>query len=419
MGFRNKAIFFDTFIGVFCWVGFWLKLSFRVSFMGGEFHEPIGNFDGSGSAFDNALVVASCGLAAFLIASLVRQRIIFNYPNKAKRIDSSMIYSFYNRHRFKLILLFCIAVLIIGVSNTYFGIYQRGEIPKTRLPYGLNGIYTWLLLFGLASFTALILHFEYNKKKKTTYLAAIVGLGETFISNISLLSRGMILNTGALVYGVMCSIGKNHIKTNYRFVIIISIIFVVLFLSSIFIVNNLRDSQTGIFESNSSIRILFLDRMVGIEGVMAVSSFPKKGWDLWNNALGEKFSYNSTSFYDMNIITSPYRNTDMTKHHYISLPGIIAFFFYPGSYIFLFICIFSLGIIAGLIELFVYLVGGKNLILCALLSQVIVLRYTHFGYVPSQSYLLFGALFMNVILIYSFEKFLYLKDKMTIKKSII
>ena len=32
-GFRKGAIFFDTFIGVFLWLGFWLKLTVRVAFL--------------------------------------------------------------------------------------------------------------------------------------------------------------------------------------------------------------------------------------------------------------------------------------------------------------------------------------------------------------------------------------------------
>lgn len=30
-GFRRRALFFDTFVGVFLWLGFWLKLSIRVA----------------------------------------------------------------------------------------------------------------------------------------------------------------------------------------------------------------------------------------------------------------------------------------------------------------------------------------------------------------------------------------------------
>jgi hypothetical protein len=55
-GFRKNAIFFDTFIGIFLWLGFWLKFSVRVAFTSGIFHEPVGAFSGSAEAFDKVLM---------------------------------------------------------------------------------------------------------------------------------------------------------------------------------------------------------------------------------------------------------------------------------------------------------------------------------------------------------------------------
>jgi len=151
---------------------------------------------------------------------------------------------------------------------------------------------------------------------------------------------------------------------------------------------------------------LFIDRWVGIEGVMAVSSYPKLGWNFWDKAWQETYNENATSFYDMNLIESPYINTDKTKHHYISLPGIVAFFFYPGSFAFLFGSMFMLGTIAALIEKIVFNLGGQNVILCSLLAQVIGYRFASFGYVPTQTYLLIGTLFLNLFIIYFADKLL-------------
>ena len=41
------------------------------------------------------------------------------------------------------------------------------------------------------------------------------------------------------------------------------------------------------------------------------------------------------------------------------------------------------------------------------MGQVIAYRYAHFGYVPAQSYLLFGSLFLNILIIYLFNKLLF------------
>jgi len=45
-------------------------------------------------------------------------------------------------------------------------------------------------------------------------------------------------------------------------------------------------------------------------------------------------------------------------------------------------------------------------VLCALFAQVIAFRYASFGYVPAQSYLLFGSLMLNGILIVGAERVL-------------
>ena len=94
-GFRKNAIFFDTFIGVFFWLGFWLKLTIRVAFFGGLFHEAIGNFDGSGVAFDKTLLVSSCGIFGFLLASFVREKLSYNYPQKIEGVTQQGLFDFY------------------------------------------------------------------------------------------------------------------------------------------------------------------------------------------------------------------------------------------------------------------------------------------------------------------------------------
>ncbi len=70
--------------------------------------------------------------------------------------------------------------------------------------------------------------------------------------------------------------------------------------------------------------------------------------------------------------------TDLSKHHFVSLPGIMAFCFYSRSYLSLFVCMFVAGGIASRIEITTNYLGGKNFILCALLTQVVAYRYAHF-----------------------------------------
>jgi hypothetical protein len=235
---------------------------------------------------------------------------------------------------------------------------------------------------------------------------------ESLVTNVSLLSRGMILNAGAIFYGVLAGLKPYSIKSNVRFFIATGLIFIVLFIGSAFAVNHLRSTAYGnkgpmqLQITHRMTTPLFIDRWVGMEGVMAVSSYPYLGWDLWNRALQETYNENKLSFYDSHLIQSAYAKLDTSKHHFISLPGVIAFFFYPGSFLFLFASMFALGTTAAAIEAFVFRLGGRNLVLCALLAQVIAFRFASFGYVPKQSYLLFGTIVLNVLIIYLADRLL-------------
>jgi hypothetical protein len=316
---------------------------------------------------------------------------------------------------------FVVLFVIVAVTNAYYGIYQKGEVPRTVLPFGLSGVYKWLLLFGMASISALVFHFEFLLNRKVSIPVLLVGIFETFFTSVSLLSRGMVLNASALGYGIIKNAGFRKIRLRLNVYVVSGVAFIVLFATSVLVVNYMRTTdyqakymrssdvhviqqKVGVISNTS--KVLFLDRWVGIEGVMAVAGYQKKGWDLWNTAWKEVYVDSGTSYYDLNLITSSYRNMDMSKHHRISLPGILAFCFYPGSFTFLFGCMLLIGLIAGGIEFSVYKLGGKNLILCSLLAQVVAYRYAHFGYVPGQSYLLFGALFLNVGLVYFADKIL-------------
>ena len=267
----------------------------------------------------------------------------------------------------------------------------------------------------LASFSAVILDLEFRLKQQTSYTALAASLLEGFLSNVSLLSRGMILSTGALGYGALRALKPNRIGTTLRFWAISIIAFAILFGCSVPLVNHLRGyiedpAQSFMQDFLRTTPLLVLDRWVGVEGIMAVSSHPRQGWELWGEAWSE-LPARKLSFYDSTFITSPYRNADLTKHNFISLPGSVAFFFYPGWFSFLAACMFVLGLLAAAIEFSVFKLGGKNLILCALLAQVIAARYAHFGYAPRQTYLLLGALYLNVFLLYFADRALAYRQR--------
>lgn len=460
---RPNALFLDTFLAIFLWLGFWLKLVLRLVNGGGYFVES----GGDTSLFDEALLVGIVGLAAVILGSWLRERFIFRYPSNPV-LTLTHCFELYKKHRKVLLSLFVLFFILVTSLNFLLGIYQRGEIPKTKLPYGTDGIIKWLLIFGMATFSAIILKFEVELNKKATLMPAILAMLEAFMSSVSMMSRAMVINVSALGYGLLSTIHRQGFAWNKRYVASVFILFTVLFALSVLSVNYLRANNYNIVtiesgnaqpdsqpKANNSFSLdstnrekasdsgepgdakggkqvpgpsllndikdkfqlvlimtqpLFVDRWVGIEGVLGVLHHGELGWPLWQKAWGEKYSDNQISLYDQ-MIGSAYTTIDTTKHHFVNLPGMIAFLFYPGSYVFLFIAMTFVMIAASLFEIGAFKLSGNNMVLSALIGQIVVFRVTNFGYVPGQSYLLLGSIILNVLMIYALECFLSLKQK--------
>ena len=65
----------------------------------------------------------------------------------------------------------------------------------------------------------------------------------------------------------------------------------------------------------------------------------------------------------------------------------------------------------NLIEYFAFKLSSKNIIFSAIIGQVIAYRLIHFGYMPSNSFMLFGSIILNIFLIFILLKFLKYKFK--------
>ena len=418
LGLTSQALFFDFFIGLFFWLGFWLKFTIKVAFYDGVFPDRVGYFDGSSISFDHALLVASVGMGGLLLATLIRRKFFTGYLNYQPNF-SDALEAIYKKNRLKIFFVFFLIIIFIGSTNFIFAIYQKGTITETFLPFGLNSVYKWLLIFGLASFSSIILDLEFRIRKDVSLISISISIFETFFTSVSMLSRGMILNSSSLIYGLLIMYRLKKKRINLKLLFLVSLIFLLFFIiahQSVSVIRNNTffdrvgsagsDVMSQFGERNHLERAIFIDRWVGIEGVMAVSSHPNMGLKLFKDAINETYNEKDTSFYDKYILTdSPYAETDKSKHHFVSLPGVIAFFYYPGSYILLFLTMLVIGGFSAILEFVNYKITN-NLVLVSLISQVVAYRFSNFGYVPSQSHLLFGAIIANILLIYIMKKLL-------------
>ena len=426
---RKNAIFFETFFSLLLWLGFWFKFTCTIVFTDGVFREGVGIFDYSKKSFDEVLFVTQIGLLSFIISGYLRQLFLFKYPEKLKLPNLKK--KFFSFGRKKIWIFFIFLYIFVALLNFHFKIYQKGLLPIYDLNFIVSGIFKWLLLFGLAAFSATLVFYEFNFYKKFFFISVVIILFETFFTSFSMLSRGMIFNAIALLYGIYKFSKKIDTPNNFRYYLKSMTLIFLLFYISVSSVNYLRanyfyvgksvefvldkadkqtETQTEILKKlptskqiNSEILFLIINRWVGVDGIMAVTS--KKNilsLEFLFSSFKERPTKDTPTFYEL---TFGLEENIPTKELYENvkgntLPGILAFLFYSGSYFVLFIGIFILSIIASSIEFLSFKLSSNNLIFSSLIGQVIAFRFIHFGYLPHQTYLLFGTIILTILFVY-------------------
>jgi hypothetical protein len=427
--FRKKAFFFETFFGILLFLGFWFKFTIIISFTDGIFKEGVGNFDYSPENFDYGLLISSIGIIPLIIVGHLREA-LFYYPSKINL--TSIKKNFLSDNRKNILLVFLIFIILISSLNGYFKVYQKGLIPLQEINFFISGSIKWLLLFGLSSISCILIFLEIRYFKKIFNLTIVIFLFENFLSSVSMISRGMIFNSLSIIYGIYKFSKKTGKSLNIKIFIKMIMVCGVLFYMSVILVNEIRaeyfyigksrvDTQKKINLSedkkffnflnyNSEFFYIATNRWVGIDAIFAVAQNKDKlGRPLLRDAFKEKFQKELPTFYERTFYLNDTNNSAIDIHKNAkgnTLTGIIAFLFYSGSLIFLFMSMLVLMIFANILEFILYKISGKNIIFCSLIGQIVAFRFIHFGYLPSQSYLLFGSIFLTILAVYVFNIFI-------------
>ena len=429
--FSKKTYFFEIFFGGLLWLGFWYKSLIIIIFDNYNFREGAGkfiNFDYNKQIqiLDNSFTTICYGLAGFLLACFIKNTLLNNFFDLKKNFQKNN--KFLNIKILKfLLLIFIITYLTITFSNFFLGIYQRGILSTYQLHFSISAIYKWLLLFGFSSFIAFIFIFAFKSKLKI-YLLSTISIIETFITNISFLSRGMIFNLFAIFIGLYKSNKFYDLKINVKFFLIYLLSIMFFFYLSVITVNYLRaniffikkdlEKTEEITEQKSEIgkkyntsRKAFSEflslsktRWVGIDALIAVESFEGKSFEFFKQSFNDKFNKNKYPFYEKNV-QKRVKKQNNTIQYGITTPGIFAFSYYTGSQIFVFIIIFFISFLLLYFEKFVFLIFN-NLVLCSILSQVLAYRLIHFGYMPQNTYMLLTSILITIIGLFLIKKIL-------------
>ena len=436
--FRKKSFFYESFLGVFLFLGFWFKFSF-ISAFNLSYGEGINIVNGiiTSQNFDDSLVISIVGFLGFILFGHLRE-IYLNYPKEINTLD---FYPLYSKYRNIIIFTFVCLIILIPFLNFYFKIYQRGLIGESY-NFLISGIIKTSLLYFLALISAVILFLDLTTYKKIFISIILLILLESFLSSVSMLSRGMIFNSLALFFGVYKISNKMNINLGVSFFLKILVILFICFFVSVSLVNSLRtfyfqgknlsnnksiiinksnkissqkeatnqkdeyNEKKNIFYS-SKVMNLIIYRWVGIESLLIISKNSKKlNFSFFKRSLGESFDANAPSFYEQEFNLKPNSNFKRINKNLKgnTLPGFIAFLFFPGSYTFLFFSVFLFCLIATIIEFLTFKSFGQNLIASSLIAMTIAYRYIHFGYLPKQSYLLFGSIIgiISIAFIFSY-----------------
>lgn len=399
-----------AFLAVFFWLGFWLKLVAHL-LLKYDYIEPVGAFDGSAVSMDAVLVVSAVAALGAILARLVvmsaeRSRLVL-------RTETSVLAPvWYASARGKIWAGWALFVLCLAAFNVFYGIHQIGLLPRHVFFWPVNALVAWGLNIGAAMAAVTFLNWDI-RLRKNEFLPVLLAISESSVSTISVLSRGTYIYHAVPAF--VCAIRENVFSGPHRGckTILVTGFLIVSFFASLYAVGALRGRYYGDLPADSregprlgvffgQVARLSVDRWIGLEGVMAVHSYPYKGESLFFSALSEKRVPSENLLFD-EVSGSNYRFSDKTRYQFASIPGAAGFFYYYGSPWAVLVGIFLLVLAAILIEGFVW-VATANRFMCSLIGMLLGNTIAQFGTAPRQMLSYFAMTFAAILFVMALER---------------
>jgi len=418
----KPSSFSYLFLAIFLWLGFWFKLTANYFLLGYfPYGEPIGQFDESALAWDRALWIAIVASTALMLTEALYK--FTGLGSTLMTAGRGVAPAWYPRIRRWLWASLVIGLIGLSVLNARYGIQQSGLVPRTLLPWPLNAVIYWMLSTGFSMAVATLLWWD-NCLQKNLLLPVCAVLGEAFFSTVSLLSRSVyIFHAIPPLLALFINRHSLFLMAMKHYVVIASAFFI-LFSGSIIAVSYSRDffydsgssssvstappPQSSLVKPSakppvSSVRLILLhqlivNRWIGIEGVLAVSSYSERSPALFFRELMARSTIGKVDAYQK-ISNSSYQEIDGSKYQFSSLPGATAFFYYSGSIWYVFAGMMLLTFLAICGERLVFGMTG-NILLCALYGANLANAIAQLGVTPRQLGPHFGMIAGAVVLIW-------------------
>jgi hypothetical protein len=404
--FSKDIIFFNCFLSIYLFLGFTLKLFFVEFFLEGKFTEiNHSNFIFDEKNYNEALIITSLALLGFISSFFVAKKIRLA---SFKPLDTSGFDFFYNRYKKSFLSLFFISVFLFYIVNFYFSIFQKGVISNE--PKLLILFFKFSIILIIPSVIAILLFHELKNKYNLGYFYFVLICFESFFSNLSIMSRAMIFNMAGLLLGIFYSFKEKFFSKK---IIMILVTFIFFFIS-LYIVNitrefiykdnkiridNIVDIKRANSENFNEVKNLIIKRFVGIDSVIALTQVKNLNMETFFNSLNDEFDTNELSYRDK-IFNEKFSDNQIIKNkniYLIKTVGIIGFFYYSGSYIFVFVMSFIFGLIFSTFEKILRKIFEYNMVFVSVISQIIAYRIIHFGYMPINSLFFFLAIILNIV----------------------
>ncbi|HKA44164.1 MAG TPA: hypothetical protein VKF40_19430 [Burkholderiales bacterium] len=343
------------FFAVMLFLGFWLKLILHM-ITGANLLEPVGFFSDNSEAWDRTLEVAS--VAAIGVAAARLLHLACGARAGAwETVSPDPVPSWYSGWRVMIWGASTLALLTLSLLNFQVAFFQAGVNPRLILPYHINVLAGWMINIGFALWFAVLIHWEFQNSARDLARMLVFPIIEGLVSSASALSRSLFfLHTIPYLFTVASDWTKKRGMLSRRALIGLALSWTVCFAISLTLVSWFRinifqlayqpalvavPGQTeiatkpiaGATMSNQikpaliQVSRLFVDRWIGLEGVMAVSSYPDLGFGLLADALGSPKRDNASLY--QTIAKSGYESSE--RFTFATLPGIAGVLFYSGS----------------------------------------------------------------------------------------
>jgi hypothetical protein len=347
-------------------LGFWVKFVFH-AITDLPWVEPIGDFSRSQDEWATVLYAASAAMFGTVAPALLSRKYSVSRAVPA-------------RYGLLAPWLWTVTVaggLVLFVANYHFEFLRVGLDTSTILPFPGNAVLSFLLTYGIGLALACIGYWSWCAGRLPMPLLIAVGIIAGALSSWSTLSRLQIfLHSGAFLLGwALCS--KNAAaRLSLRSGLLLSAFFALCFAVSLIAVSlerfvlhavphdiaegvtsdkhgdlpskitqaeeRSRDepakdhvvTSEAVMDMTRQVGLLFVDRWVGLEGLMATAAYRGKGLSLMALAMNERPSVGNDGIYQK-ISRAPHRK--VAGRTFLTLAGGAAVLYYSGSLIFVFV----------------------------------------------------------------------------------